>query len=69
MPVRTNGVEMPMIEMIESIETIAGTHGVGRVTGPGRVVRLNRPRRSCFTPPTPTWQRRQASIAPVALSA
>jgi len=29
-PVRTNGLEMPMIEMIESLETIAGTHGVGR---------------------------------------
>jgi argininosuccinate synthase len=29
-PVRTNGVEMPLIELIESIETIAGTHGVGR---------------------------------------
>ncbi len=33
-PVRTNGVEMPIIEMIESIETIAGTHGVGRIAGP-----------------------------------
>lgn len=30
MPVRTNGVEMPIIELIESLETIAGTHGVGR---------------------------------------
>ena len=29
-PVRTNGLEMPMIELIESLETIAGTHGVGR---------------------------------------
>jgi argininosuccinate synthase len=34
-PVRANGVEMPLIEMIESIETIAGTHGVGRLAGPG----------------------------------
>ena len=33
-PVRANGVDMPLIEMIESIETIAGTHGVGRVRGP-----------------------------------
>jgi argininosuccinate synthase len=33
-PVRANGVEMPLIEMIESIETIAGTHGVGRLPGP-----------------------------------
>lgn len=30
-PIRTNGVDMPMIEIIESIETIAGAHGVGRV--------------------------------------
>ena len=30
-PVRTNGVDMPVIEIIESIETIAGAHGVGRV--------------------------------------
>lgn len=30
-PVRANGVEMPMIELIESLETIAGTHGVGRI--------------------------------------
>ena len=29
-PVRTNGVEMSMGEMIESLETIAGAHGVGR---------------------------------------
>lgn len=29
-PLRTNGLEMPMIELIESLETIAGTHGVGR---------------------------------------
>lgn len=31
-PVRANGVEMPLIEMIESLETIAGAHGVGRTT-------------------------------------
>ncbi|HJR59133.1 MAG TPA: argininosuccinate synthase domain-containing protein [Vicinamibacterales bacterium] len=29
-PVRANGVEMSMIELIESLETIAGAHGVGR---------------------------------------
>jgi argininosuccinate synthase len=29
-PVRTNGVEMSLGEMIESLETIAGAHGVGR---------------------------------------
>ena len=33
-PLRANGVEMPLVEMIESIETIAGTHAVGRLTGP-----------------------------------
>ena len=33
-PIRANGVEMPLVEMIESIETIAGTHGVGRLPGP-----------------------------------
>lgn len=29
-PVRTNGVEMSFNELIESVETIAGAHGVGR---------------------------------------
>jgi argininosuccinate synthase len=30
-PVRANGVEMPVLELIESLETIAGAHGVGRI--------------------------------------
>ena len=30
-PVRVNDVEMPMLELIESLETIAGAHGVGRI--------------------------------------
>ena len=30
LPVRANGVELPVLEMIESLETIAGAHGVGR---------------------------------------
>lgn len=30
-PVRVNGVEMPPLELIESLETIAGAHGVGRI--------------------------------------
>jgi argininosuccinate synthase len=30
-PVRTNDVEMSLLELIESLETIAGTHGVGRI--------------------------------------
>ena len=30
-PLRANGVEMPIVELIESLETIAGAHGVGRI--------------------------------------
>jgi argininosuccinate synthase len=30
-PVRANGIEMSMIELIESLEIIAGAHGVGRL--------------------------------------
>jgi argininosuccinate synthase len=30
-PVRANGIEMGFVEMIESLETIAGAHGVGRI--------------------------------------
>jgi argininosuccinate synthase len=30
-PLRANGVEMPLVELIESVETIAGAHGVGRI--------------------------------------
>ncbi|HEY2432701.1 MAG TPA: argininosuccinate synthase [Vicinamibacterales bacterium] len=30
-PLRANGVEMPLVELIESLETIAGAHGVGRI--------------------------------------
>ena len=37
-PIRTNGVDMPVIEIIESIETIAGAHGVGRVPLEANVV-------------------------------
>jgi argininosuccinate synthase len=29
-PVSVNGIEMPLLELIESLETIAGAHGVGR---------------------------------------
>ena len=31
MPVRANGVDMSMLELIESLEIIAGAHGVGRI--------------------------------------
>lgn len=31
LPVRANGIEMPMLELVESLEIIAGAHGVGRV--------------------------------------
>ena len=30
-PVRANAVEMPLLELIESLEIIAGAHGVGRI--------------------------------------
>jgi argininosuccinate synthase len=30
-PIRANGIEMPLLELIESVETIAGAHGVGRI--------------------------------------
>ena len=30
-PVKVNGVPMPLVELIGSVETIAGAHGVGRV--------------------------------------
>jgi len=30
-PTRANGVEMPLVELIESLETIAGAHGIGRI--------------------------------------
>jgi argininosuccinate synthase len=33
-PVSINGVPMPLTELIESVATIAGNHGVGRVTRP-----------------------------------
>jgi argininosuccinate synthase len=29
-PVSVNGIEMPLLELIESLETIAGAHGIGR---------------------------------------
>jgi argininosuccinate synthase len=30
-PVQINGVDMPLVELIASLETIAGAHGVGRI--------------------------------------
>ena len=30
-PLRGNGIDMPLLELIESLETIAGAHGVGRI--------------------------------------
>jgi argininosuccinate synthase len=35
LPVRANGIEMTLLEMIESLETIAGAHGVGRIDADG----------------------------------
>jgi argininosuccinate synthase len=34
-PVAVNGIEMPLAELIESLETIAGAHGVGRIDPAG----------------------------------
>jgi argininosuccinate synthase len=39
-PVRANGIEMPLLELIESLEIIAGAHGVGRVEGTEDPVRI-----------------------------
>ena len=33
-PVAVNGVELPLVELISSVETIAGAHGVGRIEAP-----------------------------------
>ena len=33
LPRRVNGIEMPLVELLESLETIAGAHGVGRREG------------------------------------
>ncbi len=30
-PLKVNGVELPFVELIDSLSTIAGTHGVGRI--------------------------------------
>jgi len=30
-PIRANGIEMSLVDLVESVETIAGAHGVGRV--------------------------------------
>src|SRR4029453_6289169 len=30
-PLRANGIDMALVELIESLETIAGAHGVGRI--------------------------------------
>ena len=43
LPVRTNGVEMSLAEMIESLETIAGAHGVGRGEAGGEGVAVEAP--------------------------
>jgi argininosuccinate synthase len=34
-PVAVNGVKLSLVELISSLETIAGAHGVGRLQGPG----------------------------------
>jgi argininosuccinate synthase len=40
-PVSINGVEMPLVELVQSLETIAGAHGVGRIDRlDGRTTRI-----------------------------
>ncbi len=53
-PVRANGVEMSLMEMIESLETIAGAHGVGRVQA-GLIRRRGSCGRSCCTRHIESW--------------
>jgi argininosuccinate synthase len=36
-PVRANGIDMPILELIESLEIIAGAHGVGRTRAAGNL--------------------------------
>lgn len=51
-PVSANGVEMPFMELIESLETIAGAHGVGRNTiaaAPGGVTVVETPAASVLS--------------------
>ena len=38
LPVAANGIDMSMVELMESLETIAGAHGVGRWQRDGAVV-------------------------------
>lgn len=41
-PVRANGIEMPPVELIESLDIIAGSHGVGRISASAGVDGLGR---------------------------
>ncbi len=56
MPVRANGIEMSMLELIESLDIIAGAHGVGRLDDRGRRTRPASARSSGWqTKRRPPW--------------
>ena len=38
LPVALNGIEMPLVELVEAVDTIAGDHGVGRTVAATREV-------------------------------
>jgi len=51
-PVALNGVALPIVELISSVETIAGAHGVGRAAPATRLLHeAHRALQSCVTPP------------------
>ena len=51
-PVALNGVSLPLVELITSVETIAGAHGVGRPAPAAMLLhKAHRALQSCVTPP------------------
>jgi argininosuccinate synthase len=51
-PVALNGVSLPITELISSVETIAGAHGVGRSAPAAMLLHeAHRALQSCVTPP------------------
>jgi argininosuccinate synthase len=51
-PVALNGVELPLVELLSSVETIAGAHGVGRPAPAAALLHeAHRALQSCVTPP------------------
>jgi argininosuccinate synthase len=51
-PVALNGVSLPLVELLSSVETIAGAHGLGRAKSAGALLHdAHRALQSCVTPP------------------